>query len=568
LTQLSVRAKHAPPTLMNPPYLRWKSPKGREVTLILTSDEVVIGRKSDVDIVLPNPYVSRQHAKLVKDAEGYRVIDLKSTHGTFVNGQRIEQHRLQFGDRICLGQDRLELLYLDRSANTTRIEIPEVDDFEKSFIQLAAILPAEASDLEKISSVLDFQYQWGKSFSSEKTFHQILQAALKVSGAERGYILLKQGDEFEYVVGLDGKGRGLSPSDFRTSRTVVRRVANDGEAVFMSEGLAGDLARQESIVAMNLMAIACLPLRWISENADTPEVQGILYLDSTKSMHVLTGLDQKILTKLALEAGNVFEKLEMIKGFEERKVMEQELSLAQETQKTILPHSVPHWQNFRVYAFNQSTRYLGGDFYDFLNLSGGEWAGVLADVSGKGISASLLGSLLQGALHMQCRSIAGLEEALNHINRFFSERTSSERFVTMFLFALNLNGEGRFINAGHTTAYLYRARSREIEQLESGGLILGAFDFATYQSYPLNLNQGDILVVYSDGVTDAQDPKGEMFGEERLIQLIKKEAPSGGEALEKGILQSIEEFTRGMAQTDDITFLLVERDTEIGSQAS
>jgi serine phosphatase RsbU (regulator of sigma subunit) len=552
----------------SPPYLKWKTPEGRELTLALTADEVVIGRKSDADIVLPNPYVSRQHARLIKDAEGYRLVDLRSTHGTYVNGQRVEMHKLQFGDRISVGQDRLELLYLARTANTTRIEIPEVNDFEKSFIQLASILPAESSDLEKISSVLDFQYQWGKSFSSEKTFQQILRAALKVSGAERGFILLKQGDEFEYVVGLDGKGRRLSPSDFRTSRTVVHRVANGGEAVFMSEGLAGDLARQESIVAMNLMAIACLPLRWISANADTPEVQGILYLDSTKGMHVLTGLDQKILTKLALEAGNVFEKLEMIEGFEQRKILEQELSLAQETQKTILPHSVPHWQNFRVHAFNQPTRYLGGDFYDFLNLSGGEWAGVLADVSGKGISASLLGSLLQGALHMQCRSTAGLEEALNHINRFFSERTSSERFVTLFLFALNLNGEGRFINAGHTTAYLYRARSKEIEPLESGGLILGAFDFATYQSCPLKLNQGDILVVYSDGVTEAQDPKGEMFGEERLIQLIKEKAPSGGEALEKGILQSIQEFTQDMAQTDDITFLLVERDTETDSPST
>jgi hypothetical protein len=147
----------------------------------------------------------------------------------------------------------------------------------------------------------------------------------------------------------------------------------------MSEGLAGDLAQQESIVAMHLMAIASLPLRWISANADTPEVQGILYLDSTKSMHVLTGLDQKILTKLAIEAGNVFEKLEMIKGFEQRKILEQELSLAQETQKTILPHSVPHWQNFRVHAFNQPTRYLGGDFYDFLSLSEGALRKMIAE---------------------------------------------------------------------------------------------------------------------------------------------------------------------------------------------
>ena len=87
---------------MNPPYLRWKGPEGHEVTLILTSDEVVIGRKSDADIVLQSPYISRQHAKLVKDAEGYRLIDLRSTHGTFVNGERIEHHKLEFGDRICL----------------------------------------------------------------------------------------------------------------------------------------------------------------------------------------------------------------------------------------------------------------------------------------------------------------------------------------------------------------------------------------------------------------------------------------------------------------------------------
>jgi len=544
-------------------YLKWSGPEGREVNFALTADQVVIGRKSDVDVVLSNPYVSRQHARLVKDEDGYTLIDLNSTHGTWVNGERIERRKLHTGDRISLGQDRLELLYVARLANTTRIEFPaEVDDFEKSFIQLASILPAESSDLEKISSILDFQYHWEKSFSPEKTFQQIVQSALKISGAERGFVLLKKEEGFEYVVGMDGDGRKLRPADFRTSRTVVQRVATGGEAVFMSEGLAGDLARQESIVAMHLVAVACLPLRWISAQADDPEVQGILYLDSTKSMHVLSGLDQKILNKLALEASNVFEKLEIIKGFEQRKNLEQELALAQETQKTILPHSVPCWQEFQVYAFSQPSRYIGGDLYDFLTLSGGEWAGVLADVSGKGISASLLGSLLQGALHMQCRSTSKLEEIVNQVNRFLCERTSSERFVTLFLFALNSKGEGQFISAGHNTAYLFRSGSGKIEELRSSDLILGAFEEVSYQAQPLHLNPSDVLVVYSDGVTEAQDPKGEMFGEERLQQLILNEAPSGGRALEKAILDAMQEFTRGMAQTDDITFLLVERETE------
>jgi sigma-B regulation protein RsbU (phosphoserine phosphatase) len=541
------------------PYLKWASPEGSEQNYELTADEILIGRKSDADIVLTNPYVSRQHAKLIKGQHGYSLLDLKSTHGTYINGSRIEKHELRGGDRICLGQDQVELLYFAGEAGTTTINFPSgVDDLEKSFNQLASILPAKHSDLEKISSILDFQYQWGKTFSAEKTFQHILQSALKISGAERGFVLLKQQDGFNYVVGMDGSGRMLSQSDFQTSRTVVRQVATEARPVFMSEGLAGEFAQQESILAMRLVAAACMPLQWISAQSDTPEVQGILYLDSTKTMHVLSGLDQRILNKLALEAGNVFEKLEVIKSLEERKTLEQELALAQETQKSLLPHSLPQLENFYLHAFNQPTRYVGGDFYDFMQLKNGQWVGVLADVSGKGISASLLSSLLQGALHMQCRSGAEPEETLNRVNQFLCEKTSAERFVTLFLFALNTTGSGQFINAGHNPAYLFRSCTGDIEELESGGLILGAFDFASYRSCPLQMRQGDVLVVYSDGVTEAQNPQGEMFGEKRLKKIIQEDAPAGGEVLEKKILQTIQEFTRGMAQTDDITFLLVE----------
>ena len=541
------------------PYLKWASPEGGEQNYVLTADEVLIGRKSDANIVLSNPYVSRHHAKLIKREQGYSISDLNSTHGTYVNGERIEKRELRAGDRICLGQDQVELLYFTGEAATTSIScLKEVDDLEKSINQLASILPAEYSDLEKISSILDFQYQWGKTFSAEKTFHHILHSALKISGAERGFILLKQPEGFEYVVGMDGSGRMLSQSDFRTSKTVVSRVATEGEAVFMSEGIAGEFAQQESILAMHLVAVACLPLQWISAQSDTLEVQGILYLDSTKTMHVLSGLDQKILNKLALEAANVFEKLEAIKSSEERKRLEQELAMAQETQKSLLPHSLPQFENFYIHAFNQPTRYVGGDFYDFLQPNNGDWIGVLADVSGKGIAASLLSSLLQGALHMQCRSGAEPEEALNRVNQFLCEKTAAEKFATLFLFALNTEGSGRFINAGHNPAYLFRAASGDIEELESGGLILGAFDFASYRSCPLHLRRGDVLVVYSDGVTEAQNPQGEMLGEERLKKIIREGASAGGEVLEKRILQFIQEFTRGMAQTDDITFLLVE----------
>jgi len=202
---------------------------------------------------------------------------------------------------------------------------------------------------------------------------------------------------------------------------------------------------------------------------------------------------------------------------------------------------------------------VGGDFYDFLGKTSDQLVGVLADVSGKGISAALLSSLLQGALDMEIRSGMEPAAALDRLNRFLCERSQPNKFVTMFLVQLGDNGDGIYISAGHNPAFLYRAETGDVEQLESEHMILGAFEFATYASRPLHLNLKDVLVIYTDGLTDAENPAGDMFEEDRLVRLIKEVGNSGAEALEMKILESIEEFTQGMAQTDDITFMLLQR---------
>ena len=319
--------------------LKWINPQGGEQTYLLQNHEIVIGRKSDADIVLASPYVSRHHAKLIRGRDSYSITDLRSTGGTFVNGKRIAQQELHPGDRIGLGPNRIELHYLTETVHSAGTPVAmESEDLEKSFLNLTSILPSESplySDLEKISSILELQYQWGKTFSAEKTFEQILKSAMKVSGAERGYVLLKGNEEFDYVVGMDGEGNKLSQSDFRTSQSVARRVASEGKAVFMAEGIEGELAQRESVVALRLRSVACMPLRWMSGESDAPQVLGILYLDSRKRMRALSGLDEKILNKLAGEASNVFEKLEMIKTFEDRKSLELELALKQERQERL-----------------------------------------------------------------------------------------------------------------------------------------------------------------------------------------------------------------------------------------
>ncbi|MDA2934307.1 SpoIIE family protein phosphatase [Acidobacteria bacterium AH-259-D05] len=543
------------------PCLKLLSPQeGQKQRYEISTDAILIGRGSDTDFQLLDQYVSRHHARIIKGDQGHLIEDLKSTHGTFVNDKRIEQQGLQEGDQIRLG--RLELVFTTGGFDTIPSISSTADDLQKSLVQLSSVFASpessQYSDLKKINFILDFKYQWGERFSSDETFGQILRSVLEISGAERGAVFVRQDDAFKYVMGLNGKGQVLSQSEMSPSQTLLKEVAGTGEPVFMTKGIEGELAQQESILEMELRAVACLPLKGISGESDQMELLGMLYLDSTKTMHTLSGLDQKILVTLAGDAGNVFEKLGMIRGAEERKRFEQEMAVAHETQKSLLPQSTPQFGNFSIEAFCKPTRHVGGDFYDFLELKPDQLLGVLADVSGKGVPAALLSSLFQGALDMECRNGAPVEKVLNQTNRFPYERSPTNGFVTLFFFSLNSDGTGEFAGAGHNPAYLFHAASGEIEELRSQGMILGAFESSTYESSPLELNPGDVLVVYSDGVTEAANHEGEMFGEERLLKIIKSHALAGAKVLKEKILEGIDQFTEGMSQTDDITFLLIE----------
>jgi len=298
---------------------------------------------------------------------------------------------------------------------------------------------------------------------------------------------------------------------------------------------------------------------FVSKPFDLAELRARVHnILEVRLLHLETKNYSKVLEETVRELEASREVIRL-KSLEERKKSEQELALAQETQESLLPRFLPQFENFRIHAFNNPTRYVGGDFYDFLQLSSGEWVGVLADVSGKGMSAALLSSMVLGALSMEFRSRTQPQDVLNRVNQLLCEKSLPFQFVTLFLFLLSPHGMGQFISAGHNPAYLFRSATGKIEELTACGLILGAFDFVSYQSCPLQLCKGDILVVYSDGLTDAQNQQEEMFGEERLLEIIRQEAPAGSSALEEKFLKAIEEFTQGMPQTDDITFVVVEK---------
>ena len=200
-----------------------------------------------------------------------------------------------------------------------------------------------------------------------------------------------------------------------------------------------------------------------------------------------------------------------VKTLEEQQRREQELDLARQTQESLLPRSLPRFKNFHIHAYNHPTRYVGGDFYDFLPLRSGEWMGVLADVTGKGMPAALLSSMVLGALGTEFRSGTPADEAIRRVNNLVCEKSLPFQFVTLFLFLLNSNGTGQFISAGHNPGYLFRSSTGKIESLRPDAFAVGMFEDSIYPVRPLHLDRGDVLVTYSDGLTDAENSRQEMF---------------------------------------------------------
>ncbi|MES1260188.1 MAG: PP2C family protein-serine/threonine phosphatase, partial [Acidobacteriota bacterium] len=248
-----------------------------------------------------------------------------------------------------------------------------------------------------------------------------------------------------------------------------------------------------------------------------------------------------------------------LKNLAEKEKMEQELAQAEETQRSLLPAGLPAFENYRIRAYNSPTRYVGGDFYDFLPLESGAWWGVLADVSGKGIPAALLSSMVLGALRMAFHAGTGPAEVVRRVNELLCEKSLEWQFVTLFLFVLDPQGTGQFISAGHNLSVVFRAETGDLEELKGNDYFLGMFGFATYTARPLQLREGDIMLVYSDGLTDARNENDEMFGNKTVLRILRESAAAGGAVLERALLDAIERFTGATPRADDITFLIIEK---------
>ncbi len=540
------------------PFLAVVEPGGRRQLVKISKSPFQIGRLAECEISLRDSRISRQHAQIVAEDDSYYLEDLNSRHGTFVNGKKITRHKLSANDRIDFGvEDSYHLVFTYETGDTERL-----------LAQLDAVPTTHATgNLAKLRAVLEVARALESSMSLEDVLGAVVDAALVVTGAERGFLLLhnSQGTALEMRVARDKHGRPLDETDLRVPRGVIQRALHQRRDLLSMNFDPAQINTEKSVVDLELRSVVCVPLVRIrighqhetSQLSTKNDTLGVLYMDSRVGSADLSAGNRELLQSLAIETSTVLENARLMSQEREKRRLEQELSIAREIQRSLLPSRLPSDGWFRAAGSSQACFQVGGDYYDVMELSESLWGFVLADVSGKGVSAALLTSLLQGAFFATAGHESRLTEIMSRVNRYVCERSQTRNYATVFYCTVDRGGATRWINAGHCPPLLVRAGGK-MEELAASACPIGLFPAAPFPQQETQLFSGDKLVVYSDGVTEAENAAGEQFGEEALTTLVRNRASAPAAELHQAIIDEVSRFTAGAPQSDDVTLVVLE----------
>jgi phosphoserine phosphatase RsbU/P len=519
-------------------------------TLNIDHTPFTVGRKVDKDLVIADPRVSRDHALIAAENGEFFVIDQGSKHGTFVNGERIQRKNLERNDRVEFGvRDVAYVIFHPHHAtsNTAREFLSQISGIHIS---------TETTDLEKLTLFLEAARKLNTTGVLDEILVTLLDATLKLTRAERGYVFMKAEDgNLRLAAGRNSKGEPLLDDKTMSHSILEDALKSNSEFVLTDTSRSLDLAGRHSIVAYDLRTVICIPLRkpqvqTIRDDAapavpqNSGEVMGALYVDSRFASRDISSVSNDILRAIATEAASLIENARLVQAEEASRRYQQELSIAASIQQGLMAVTIPDVPFARVRGRNLSCKEIGGDFYDAVMTEHG-LAVVLADVSGKGVSAALLATTLQGMIYSQLAAGMPLVEIVTAANRFFTHKHIGEKYATMIIARIQRDGELEYVNCGHVPPLL--VCNREVIRPRHGNLPVGLLPDATYESDRSSLHAGDRLILVTDGVTEAENARGDFFEDHRL------EAAAGKGANMEGIFAAVADFCGGNPLNDDCT---------------
>ena len=519
------------------------------------------GQSSDNNLVLDDQRISRKCIQISLREGTFHLEDLGQRNGVLVNGELILQPtRLHSGDAITFGQvDNLRMVFRAGAAHDA---LPEL------LTRMEQTEHSKTGDrsLRNMGLLLEATALLQSSLPYEEVLGAMVDRAIEITDAERGLLHEAHGTEGDEelipLVARRGDGTAISLSDFKPSQTAIAQALDKGKAVIELDVQAaeGALKDAQSVVDQKLRSVVAIPLhslaRLHSPSAASitgeDKLLGVLYLDSRKPT-AFSSLERQILDALAVEAASIIENAQLLERERARRRIEQELSIARDIQQALLPKGTRALPFCKVCAVNNPCYQVGGDYFDLLRVSPDRLAIVLADVSGKGLPAALLTSMLQGCF---AGTTFGRNptEVINHINKFVCARTETHRYATLFFAMLDKSGKFEYVNAGHHSPLLIRG-TKVTDPFAADGVPLGMLEGTEYKASTAQLEPGDGLLFFTDGVTEAVNPEGEEYGLVRLFKLVKANNRKPVEKLQEIVLNAINEFAAGTEQADDITIL-------------
>ena len=538
-------------------------PNGRRSRIALHPFPFRIGRSPDNHLVLRDSRISRNHAQIAKE-DGYCVLqDLGSRHGVWVNGERIEKPRILHGsERIEFGVPDGYQLHFSRTGD----EIQKL--IAKPIAPESGISRGATANLEKLRAVLEVARSLQSSFSADDVLNSVVDATLAVTGAERGFLLLfDENRELQVRSARARGGKDLELDDLRVPRKLIQHALETRRDLFsmsFDPAALDERSPNNTIADLELRSVACVPLVRVNlsgsaktQMAGTARLSaGVLYMDSRLNAVDLAGGNRELLQTLAIEASTVLENARLLEEERLKQHIEEELGVARRIQQSLLPRRLPETGWFRVCGASVPSHEVGGDYFDVAESSANEWSLVIADVAGKGVSSALLASFLQGAF-LSAAGGQNIPDVLSRINTFLADRAENGKYATIFFASLSKDGKLTYANAGHCAPMLVR-KGRKIESLATTAMPVGLVPGAPFDVDERALCSGDKIVLYTDGVTEAQNDAGDFFGKQRL-----REALNGSQALDcagmyDAVQQSLRDFTGGAEQSDDITLVIAE----------
>lgn len=515
--------------------------------IVIDKPVLTIGRRTESDVRLVGSDVSREHAELAVEEGKYLLRDRGSRYGTFVNGTAVTEHTLAHGDKVQFGR-------------TGGAEVVFLTDAPPSASGTSSAGTA-VGDIRQMATLLEGLRALGSGRVLDEVLVLVLDAAIGVTGAERGFIMLAGDDRKLDLKLARARGRVTLPGNrFDTSRKIPEEVFATGELKVVADLLDGDLAQDHrGTVALGIRHVLCTPLRlvrYLDRPDQAPEAKsiGVLYLDSREKGQLLSQATRSALDTLANEAGVAIENARLYRETLEKAKVEHELRIAAEIQRSLLPEGRRDGEFFQAMGASLPARSIGGDFFEYTDMDDGSIGVVLGDVAGKGPAAALLTAKIQGLFTAQVASNSPAA-AMRQVNQGLLKRQVDARYATVFYATLSPQGRLVHCNAGHNPPLVVSATG--VRTLEGSGMPVGLFGAAPYGDEETQLEPGDVLVTFSDGVTEALNTAGEEYSEARLIEEVTRHrtAPLGD--FIQAVIASVQAFAAGAQQSDDVTVLVL-----------